>query len=149
MASERDDIAQPWYHGSDQVLTSLRAGSSITQNRDLARVFSQRPSLLSQSDDGRLQHNGELPGYLYLIDEALTEEDIHPHPHPVNVGRWEWLTKREVLVRLLEPTKVRDAELFTAAQVAAIHQRQVELGVSSFADEDDPTDRSNSTSSGS
>jgi hypothetical protein len=149
MASESDDNAQPWYHGSDQILTSLRAGSSITQNRDLARAFSHKPSLLGQSDDGRLQHNGELPGYLYLVDEALTEKDVYPHPHPVNVGHWEWLTKREVVVRLLERTEVRDEERFVVEQIAAIRQRQVELGVSSFADDHNPADQSDSTSSNS
>ena len=57
-----------WYHGSQQRLTRLRAGSSITQNRPVAKAFS-RPSLVSMSasEEGKewsVRHNGATPGYL-------------------------------------------------------------------------------------
>ena len=35
----------PWYHGSQQELTLLRVGSSITQDREIARIFSHRPTI--------------------------------------------------------------------------------------------------------
>ena len=44
----RWDFNLPWYHGSPLQLKRLRAGSTITQDRDLARVFSHKPSLVSQ-----------------------------------------------------------------------------------------------------
>ena len=62
------DFSLPWYHGSQEQLTKLRAGSSNTQNRDLAKAFSHRPSLVSMSDRGDgevspetflVRHNGE------------------------------------------------------------------------------------------
>ena len=39
------DYTLRWYHGSQQELTKLRVGSSITQNRNVAKAFSHRPSL--------------------------------------------------------------------------------------------------------
>ncbi|GLV54119.1 hypothetical protein KDH_09680 [Dictyobacter sp. S3.2.2.5] len=38
------DYRRTWYHGSQQELTTLRIGSSITQEKAIARVFSHRPS---------------------------------------------------------------------------------------------------------
>ena len=40
------DYTLTWYHGSQQELTTLRIGSSITQNRNVAKGFSHSPSLL-------------------------------------------------------------------------------------------------------
>ena len=60
-----------WYHGSPQQLNILREGSSITQNRDLARAFSHKQTLLCVEDDGNIRHNGILPGYLYRITEEI------------------------------------------------------------------------------
>ena len=61
-----------WYHGSQQRLARLRAGSSVTQKRDVAKAFSHRPSLvsMSQSEEGeewRVRHDGATPGYLYVV----------------------------------------------------------------------------------
>lgn len=78
------DYGQPWYHGSQQELSVLRAGSSISQNQAIARIFSHRPSLVSTQDDGTYKHNGTVPGYLYSIDEEISAVDVEPHP--VNVG---------------------------------------------------------------
>ena len=36
-----------WYHGSPLVLEVLATDSTITRNRDLARVFSHRPTIVS------------------------------------------------------------------------------------------------------
>jgi len=40
------DYSKPWYHGSPLKLDVLRAGSTMTQWRDLARVFSHKPRRL-------------------------------------------------------------------------------------------------------
>lgn len=42
------DYSRAWYHGSPIVLASLVPGSTITQDKDLARVFSHKPSLVSE-----------------------------------------------------------------------------------------------------
>jgi hypothetical protein len=107
----------PWYHGAQQEITLLRAGSSISQDRDIARIFSHRPAILSQEDDGTRKHNGTTPGFLYLIDEEIRPEDVYPHPHPINESRWEWITTRELRVRLLERTSLRPEELLTNEEI--------------------------------
>lgn len=127
------DYNLPWYHGSQQALTILRAGSSISQERAIARIFSHRPTLVSLADDGTLKHNGTTSGYLYLIAEAIKAEDVEPHPHPVNLNKWEWLTKRDVALRLLEQTTVRAEESLTKADIAELRRKQAAMGVETFA----------------
>ncbi|MBX3010494.1 MAG: hypothetical protein KF832_03265 [Caldilineaceae bacterium] len=123
----------PWYHGSQQELTVLRTGSSITQNREIARVFSHRPAILAMEDDGTFRHNGTDAGYLYRIDEVIQPEDVYPHPHPINASRWEWLTTREIKVRLIERPPLREAERLTEAYLAELRRRQAAAGAATFA----------------
>jgi hypothetical protein len=123
----------PWYHGSQQQLSVLRPGSSITQNRTIARAFSHRPSAVSQEIvDGRLvvKHNGTTPGYLYEVIDEIGPDDIYPHPHPINETEWEWLTRRELRVRLVERTVPRPEEMLTAEEVAERRRRLAEYGQS-------------------
>lgn len=122
----------PWYHGSQQELTVLRTGSSITQNRDIARVFSHRPLILSMADDGTFRHSGTVYGYLYLIDEAINPADVYPHPHPINASKWEWLTTREIKVRLLERPVIREAERLSEAEIAELLRKQQAAGAETF-----------------
>lgn len=124
-----------WYHGSDQELTILRTNSSVTQNRNLARAFSHQPTLLSRSGNS-VRHNGTKPGFLYVVDEDLGTNDLIPHPHPSNVGNWEWLITREIRVRLIEKTVPLESECFTDEEVSAIKKKQQELGVQSFASDE-------------
>ena len=126
------DSTGPWYHGSQQVLAVLAEGSSITRNKDLARAFSHRPSLVSISDAGRVKHNGTTSGYLHLVSESLEPQDIYPHPHPANAQRQEWLTAREVRVTLLEPTSVRESDRLTEEDLADMRQKQREAGARSL-----------------
>jgi len=93
-ATEARSYRRLWYHGSQRPIGALREGSSITQDADVARAFSHRPSLVSQSGDGRIKHDGALPGYLYVVAEEVRPEDVFPHLHPVNADHWEWLTRR-------------------------------------------------------
>ena len=86
------DYRRPWYHGSQRRLTTLRAGSSITQDRAVARAFSHRPSRVSLPGNGTIKHDGTAPGYLYVVAEEVRSADVYPHP--VNAGRWEWLTTK-------------------------------------------------------
>ena len=41
-----------WYHGSNARFDILRAGSTVTQWKELAEAFSHKPSCLSCEDDG-------------------------------------------------------------------------------------------------
>jgi hypothetical protein len=87
---------QPWFHGSPLELTSLRSGSTITQHRRLAEVFSHKPATVCAEDDGSIRHNGTAVGYLHLIAEPLQAVDVTPHPRTTMEPGWEWLTKREL-----------------------------------------------------
>ncbi|NSW92421.1 MAG: GNAT family N-acetyltransferase [Firmicutes bacterium] len=92
-----------WYHGSPHVFDVLRAGSTITQDEKLARAFSHKPSALLVDDCGGITHNGTQPGFLYAIDEAIIPgEDIYLHPRTTMTLGKEWLTVRELKVRLID-----------------------------------------------
>lgn len=124
----------PWYHGSPHELEALRAGSSISQNKDIARVFSHRPALVSMSDDGVIKHTGALPGYLYIVTEEVKPEDIYPHPHPLNASRWEWITRRELRVKMIERTEVKAEEQLSDDEIAEMRRKQSSANEQTFAE---------------
>lgn len=130
------DYTLTWYHGSQQKLTTLRVESSITQNRNVAKAFSHRPSLLTQSEGGTVKHDGVTPGYLYIVADEIGPDDVYPHSHPVNLTRWEWLTNRELTLKLVEQTVVTDEERLTDQEIAEMKRKQEERGEQTFAEED-------------
>ncbi len=115
-------MSRPWYHGSPCRLTTLRAGSTVTQRRDLARVFSHKPTLVSIDDDA-IRHDGRLPGYLHVVAEEVADSDVVPHPRSTMPPAWEWLTTRPLRLRPVEPTEVRADELLSAEEVARLRAR--------------------------
>lgn len=114
----------PWYHGSPLPLTELRAGSTITQNRDLARVFSHKPAIVSQDVDEHgartIKHTGRRPGFLYRIAEELHDGDVVPHPATTMEPGQEWLTTRALRLELIATTEPRPEELLSDEEVAAL-----------------------------
>ncbi len=128
------DYSRTWYHGSQEKSTKLRVGSSITQNRNIARAFSHRPSLLSVSNDGTIKHNGTVSGYLYVVSEAVHTEDVYLHPHPANISRWEWLTKRELKLELVELSQVNDKDSLTEKDIVQLRAEQKKRGMKSFVE---------------
>ena len=136
------DDGNPWYHGSQQRLTRLRAGSSITQNRDVAKAFSHRPSHVTMSQSGEdkewsVLHDGATPGYLYAVSEGVRSGDVRPHPHPANASRWEWLTNRDLKLQFIEETSLMDGERLTDEGIAGMRRKQGERGELSFAESSD------------
>lgn len=96
-----------WYHGSNIKLTQLKAGSSITQWRELAEAFSHQPTLLEYGEDGILSHNGQAHGYLYVIEEPVViNDDVYPHPRTAMDPNAEFLTTRPLRVRLISELPV-------------------------------------------
>ena len=126
------DEPHSWFHGSQQRLTVLRAGSSITPHIAIAQIFSHRPSLVSQLSDGRIKHDGSTPGYLYVVDETITQDDMYPHPHPINTSNWEWLTRRTLRLRLIAQTCVYDHERLTVDEQRELRHKQAATGQVSF-----------------
>ena len=116
------DPNTPWYHGSPLKLDVLREGSTITQWRDLARIFSHKPAVVAVDDDRRIQHSGTLPGYLYEIDEPVGVEDVVPHPRTTMAPGDEWLTTRNFRLRLIGETTVRANEFLTDEDIAALRE---------------------------
>lgn len=112
-----------WYHGSPLELDVLRAGSTMTQWRDLARVFSHKPHVVCISDDRSIQHNGTLPGYLYEIAEPVGAEDVYLHPGTTMEPGDEWITSRDLRLRLIGETVVRPEEYLSDAVIAAWRER--------------------------
>ena len=129
------DYTLTWYHGSQQELTTLRVGSSITQDKTVAKAFSHRPSLLTMSEGGTVKHDGVTSGYLYTVADEIGPDDVHPHPHPVNATRWEWLTNRELKLKLIEQTIVTDKERLTDQEITEMKRKQEERGEQTFAEE--------------
>ena len=117
------DADQPWYHGSPLVLGVLRVGSTITQWRDLARVFSHKPPIVCISDSGDIQHNGVKPGYLYEISEPIGPDDVYLHPRTTMAPGDEWLTTRELRLRLIAETAVCRDEFLSPQDIEALKRR--------------------------
>lgn len=90
-----------WYHGSPFELTELTVGSTITRWKELAEAFSRKPQTLSYDMvGGTINHNGQLNGFLYVIDEPIVEGvDIYKHPRTTMDDGVEWLTKRPLRLR--------------------------------------------------
>lgn len=91
-------------------MITIRKGSTITQNKDLASVFSHKPTCVSIDDNGHMKHNGRVEGYLYKIDEEVGEDDVYPHPRTTMEKGLEWLTNKELKVKLIEKTYIKDNE---------------------------------------
>jgi len=114
------DYGKPWYHGTPLKLNTILRGSTVTQDRNLARIFSHKPTLVSISDDGVIKHNGSMPGFLYRIDDAIKPNDVRPHPNSSMEWGREWLTNRELRVKLIDSTLVVDSERLTDGEVAEL-----------------------------
>lgn len=140
MSCDRDGygVGMTWYHGSQQELVVLRPGSSITERVAIARAFSHRPTIVSVDDAGVVKHDGSEPGFLYEVAEEVAADDIEPHPHPINASGWEWLTKRELAVRLVEHTQPRPGDLLTDADLAELERRRAAAGATGSFRTDEP-----------
>jgi len=115
------DRSKPWYHGSPFRLTVLRKGSTVTQDRDLARIFSYKPAMVSIS--GRtIKHDGTTPGLLYRVAEAICLEDLCPHPRSSMEEGKEWLTSRELRVELIGPTHIVEEEKLTEEELRELRK---------------------------
>lgn len=121
------DHSLPYYHGSPLKLKVVRAGSTITQDKDLARVFSHKPSMVSQGDSETgqrtIRHTGTTPGYLYQV-EGITADDIYPHPTTTMAPGQEWLTRRDLTLRLLKETTILDSEHLSDSEIERLRDRQ-------------------------
>lgn len=119
------DPGKLWFHGSPLELTELSPGSTITQHRQLARVFSFKPTLVSIDDGGSVKHNGRGEGFGYGISEAVCTEDIEPHPGSVMAVGKEWLTRRSLELALVERVRVCPQEQLARSEMAFLRVRVI------------------------
>lgn len=84
-----------------------------------------------------MKHDGVTPGFLYTVSEAIGSGDIYPHPHPANADGWEWLTRRELKLELIEETVVSDHERLTDEEIAKLRRKQKERGEETFSEKSD------------
>ena len=117
------NYSKTWYHGSPFQLTTLHKGSTITQDLELARVFSHKPTIVSISDDGRIKHNGATSGFLYCIAEEIQPDDVCPHPRTSMEPGREWLTNRELRLRLMGATHLVVEEKLTEEAITELQRR--------------------------
>jgi len=113
-----------WYHGSPYRLTRLFVGSTITQDRRLAEVFSHKPSIVSVENDGRIRHNGNLPGYLYMISKPVNLDELEPVPHSTMEPGKEFLTKCEFSIRLISHVEINQKELLLPEEIHELMQKR-------------------------
>lgn len=124
-----------WFHGSSEVLTSIKAGSSITPTENVARGFSYRPEFLSINNEGRrIRHNGRRSGYLYVVDEMLVDADVTIHPASKDDEWFEWRVSRDVLVKLVKRTEIVEEERFTKEEIAQMREKQKQHSGKSFVE---------------
>lgn len=91
-----------WYHGSNERFSELKAGSTITQWKELAESFAHKPTTLEYDDNGVISHNGKEKGFLYVIDEpVMIGEDVCKHPRSTMDENAEFLTKRPLRVKIV------------------------------------------------
>lgn len=114
-----------WFHGSPLRLERLAAGSTITPLRDLARVFSHKPALVSLDDAAgslRIQHTGSRPGWLYRV-LGVKDSLVYPHPRSSMPAGYEWLTREDLALELIGPTVPLAEELLTEEQAERLMKR--------------------------
>ena len=125
------DSEKTWYHGSPLELTTIREGSTITQNVDLARAFSHKPNFvtINVSDEIiNIKHSGKIQGFLYRIEEELSSDDIYPHPDSSMEYGFEWLTKRELHITLIGDAEILDGEMLSEEEVAELKKHYEKNG---------------------
>lgn len=127
-----DDLPGPWYHGSPEALTRLRAGSMVTPFAAVAKAFSHKPSVLTFGDGvDTVRHDGRVPGRLYVVAEPVGPGDLRERPR---TGRTHWQIRRDLRVELVAEVPVSDPPQLLGDDLRRARQRQERLGDGAFFD---------------
>jgi len=114
------DYSAPWYHGSPETLTVLRKGSWVTQFKEMAKAFSHRPNLMSLGGDCQtIKHNGQQPGFLYMVSETLGPDDVS---YLRDTAQTHWQTQRDLQVRLVAELPVDDPPQLSEEEIAELRK---------------------------
>ncbi|HAD81974.1 MAG: hypothetical protein A2509_01315 [Candidatus Edwardsbacteria bacterium RIFOXYD12_FULL_50_11] len=114
---------KPWYHGSPQKLTRLKAGSTITQQFEIARIFSHKPAVVV-GNGAKWKHTGPfIKGFVYRLLGLVCKNDIVAVPNSTMSKGDEWNTRREFRLELVAETIVNPAELLTKHELKEMVKR--------------------------
>ncbi|MBS4198301.1 hypothetical protein KHA93_01330 [Bacillus sp. FJAT-49732] len=58
-----------------------------------------------------------MEGYIYIIDELITESDIITHPNTTMEPGEEWLTQREMQLKMISNTKITPSEILCEKEI--------------------------------
>ena len=126
----------PWYHGSPLRLKQLRKGSVVTPFREVAKAFAHKPPRVSMSDNySVVKHNGEVPGFLYVISEDVAAGDILEMP---GTDSTHWVNQRNLQVELVCELPVSDPPLLTEEELAELRKDRPDGQTGFTSRKDDP-----------
>ncbi|MBN1516110.1 hypothetical protein JXA32_06040 [Candidatus Sumerlaeota bacterium] len=124
-----------WYHGSPEKLTALLADSWITPYKELAKAFAHKPELISMDDDcSHIKHNGRLPGFLYLVDEPVSTDDVE---YLKNTAQTHWQTQRDLRLRLVAELPLDDPPQLSEEEITELRNQAPEGGTGFIGDPDE------------
>ena len=123
----------PWYHGSPEELTVLSAQSWVTPFVEMAKAFAHKPSLISFGEDGGVKHDGQLPAFLYVVDEETAPEDVS---YLRDTAQTHWQTQRDLRLKLVQPLPIDDPPQLSAAEIEEMRRHAPKGG--GFVGEPDP-----------
>lgn len=114
---------KPWYHGSPKKLTKLRAGSTVTQRFEIARIFSHKPAVVV-GNGKKWKHTGPFTkGFVYRLVGPVGKKDIEIVPNSTMSPGDEWNTRREFKLEFIAETTVNPAELLTKHELKEMVKR--------------------------
>jgi hypothetical protein len=113
-----------WYHGSQVRLERLPVGSTITQNRNLARAFAHKPTFVSLTEAKEVRHDGVEPGYIYCVSEEVRPRDVKGHTVLGIAEPKAWLTQRSLRIKLIGRIEPDPVEKLTEEQVFQMRKEQ-------------------------
>ena len=126
------DFNGPWYHGSPSELSYLRKGSMVTPFEAVARAFSHKPTILTfPGGMDSVKHDGDAPGYLYVVSEEVGSDDLCVLP---GTGETHWEVRRDLRVEMLAEVPLDDPPRLTGEALRQGRKRQAELGDGSHFD---------------
>lgn len=116
---------KPWYHGSPKKIKTLRAGSTITQRFEIARIFSHKPAVVvGNGSQTGWKHTGPFTkGFVYRLLGSVSKDDIVAVPNSTMSKGDEWNTQREFELALISETTVNPAELLTKHELKEMVKR--------------------------
>ena len=107
-------------------------GSWVTPFREFAKAFSHKPTRVTASGDDltKVRHDGKIAGFLYVVAEPLTDQDLEELP---GADQTHWKIKRVLEVQLVEEVPLVETEMLSDAESATLAKSQSGNGLLEYA----------------